>query len=273
MIRLSMSLEFISQQMISTHLELKKMKGHALWSMGSTVLQSIKKALCIVSKLLPCIVIIYKNCVVVGYASGKNKSFFMQHINNGMFALMTIEGGTLLVEDVSDDNNEILGATSEEGMPMIHDNVLIDNIRVPAADALSNDISFDDEVVVDSTALNTWDPFGGIAVPRGYTYIGKLAFICFGPASKLFASTLALGGQSERSAEEKKEGLMRAICKITKEQTDINWETGIDRGMTCRHKCNAHSWHRMRMMLSSNTETYEWSCLRSRSNQPRDLMN
>ncbi len=148
---------------------IKKMKGHALWSMGLTVLQSIKKALSIVPKLLPRIVIIDKNCGVVGYASGKNESLFMQHINNGMFALMKKEGGTLLVENASDGNDEILGATSEEGIPMMHDNALIDSIRVPAADALSNDISFDDEVVVDSMALNTWDPFVGIATPRGFT--------------------------------------------------------------------------------------------------------
>jgi hypothetical protein len=208
------------------------MKGRALWSMGLTVLRSIKKALSIVPKLLPCIIIIDNNCAVVGYASGKNESLFMQHINNGMFALMTKEGGTLLVEDASDDDNKILGATLEEGMPMMHNDVLIDSIRVPAAYALSNDTSFDDVVVVDSMALNTWVPFGGIAAPRGYTYIGKLAFICFGPASKFFASTPAMGGQSKRSAEEEKEGLMRAIHKITKEQTDINREIGINRGMT-----------------------------------------
>jgi hypothetical protein len=59
----------------------------------------------------------------------------------------------------------------------------------------------------------------------------SFAFICFGPVSEFFASTLAMGGQSKRSAEEKKEGLMRAICKITKEQTDINQEIGINRGM------------------------------------------
>ncbi len=199
-----------------------------------TVLQSIKKALSIVPKLSPCtIVIIDKNCAVVGYASGKNESLFMQHIDNGMFALMTKEGGTLLVEDASDDNNEILGVTLVvEGTPMMRDNALIYSIRVPAVDVLSNDTSFDNVVVVDSRALNTWDPFGSIAAPRGYTYIGKLAFICFGPASKFFASTLAMGGQSKRSAEEKKEGSMRAILEITKEKTDINQEIGIDRGMT-----------------------------------------
>jgi hypothetical protein len=183
---------------INTFAVNKKIKGRALWNMGLSVLQSIKKALSIGPKLLPRIVIIDKNCAVVGYASGKNESSFLQHIDNGMFALITKEGGSLLLEDTSDDNSEILGATSEEGMPMMHD------------DRYSIDSSSDDVVVVD------FDPFGGIAAPRGYTYIGKLAFICFGPASKFFASTLAMGGQSERSAEEKKEGSMRSIRKITK---------------------------------------------------------
>jgi hypothetical protein len=190
-------------------------------------------ALSIVPKLLPRIVLIDKNCAVVSYASGKNESVFMQHINKGMFALMAKDGNTLLVEgDASDDDDKILGSTSDEGMPMMHDDVLIDCMRVPAAKGLLNETSFDDVVVVDSTALNTWDPFGGIAAPSKYTYIGKLAFICFGSTSSFFASTLAMGGQSERSVEEKKEGLMRAMHKITKEQMDINREIGIDRGMT-----------------------------------------
>ncbi len=119
----------------------------------------------------------------------------MQHINNGMFALMAKDGNTLFVDgDTSDDNKEILGLTSEEGMPMMHDDALIDCMRVNAAKGLLNETSFDDVVVVDSMALNTWDPFGGIAAPSGYTYICKLAFICFGPTSKFFLSTLTMGG-------------------------------------------------------------------------------
>jgi hypothetical protein len=138
-----------------------------------------------------------------------------------MFALITKEGSSLLLEDTSDDDDKILGAISEEGMPMMHD------------DGYSIDSSSDNVVVVD------FDPFGGIAAPRGYTYIGKLAFICFGPASKFFASTLTMGGQSKRSAEEKQEGLMRSIRKITEAQNDINREIGIDRGMSmqARMKC------------------------------------
>ncbi len=93
----------------------KKIKGRALWAMGLTVHQSIKKALSIVPKLSPRIVLIDKNCVVVGYILGKNEHLFMQHINNGMFGLMAKDGNTLLVEgDASDDDDKILGSTSEE---------------------------------------------------------------------------------------------------------------------------------------------------------------
>ncbi len=86
----------------------KKNKGCALWNMGLSVLQSIKKALSIVSKLSPRIVNIDKNCAVVGYASRKNESSFLQHIDNGMFALITKEGGSLLLDDTSDDDDKIL---------------------------------------------------------------------------------------------------------------------------------------------------------------------
>jgi hypothetical protein len=151
---------------------------------------------------------------VVGYASRKNDSSFLQHVDDSMFALITKESGSLLLEDTSDDNGEIFGATSEEGMLMMHD------------DGISIDSSSDDVVVVD------FDPFGGIAALQGYTFIGKLAFICFGPVSKYFASTLAMGGQSKRSAEEKKEGSMRSIQKINKAQNDINRKIGMDRGMS-----------------------------------------
>jgi hypothetical protein len=124
--------------------------------MGLAVFRSTKKALSIVSKLLLRIAVINKNCAMVGYASGKNKSLIMQHINNGMFALMTKDSDTVLVEgDVSDDNVEVLGATSEEEMPLMHDNVLIDSIRVKMAEGLPNDTALDNVVVVDSMALDT----------------------------------------------------------------------------------------------------------------------
>ncbi len=65
----------------------KKVKGRQILAMGLTVLRSMKKALSMVPKLSPTIVLIDKNCAVLLYASGKNESSFMKLIDNGMYAL------------------------------------------------------------------------------------------------------------------------------------------------------------------------------------------
>jgi hypothetical protein len=83
--------------------------------------------------------------------------------------------------------------------------------------------------------LDSWDPFkhGGVIAPEGFTYIGKLSFICFGPTSKFFASTLAMGGgQSNRTVVEKKEGSRNAQRKVNTERANTDREVGNDRGMT-----------------------------------------
>jgi hypothetical protein len=152
----------------------KKVNGRALWAMGLTVLQSIKKALSIVPKLSPRIVSIDKNCAVVGYASGKNEQSFMQLVDNCMYAMSIGDHERIVdVSDGSDDDNERIGAVAVGG------------------DMLAKDDDCD--VVVDeptiSIELDSWDPYkrGGIVAPEGYTYIGKLSFICFGPTCKRLA--------------------------------------------------------------------------------------
>ncbi len=78
------------------------------------------------------------------------------------------------------------------------------------------------------------DPFqrGGVIAPEGFTYFGKLSFLCFGPTSKYFAATLAMGGQSNRTVEERKEGSKKAQRKVNTERANTDREVGIDRGMT-----------------------------------------
>jgi hypothetical protein len=70
----------------------KRVKGCQTWALGLTVMHSIKKALLMVPKLSPLIVIIDKNWAVLLYASGKNESSFMKLIDNGMYALMLSKG-------------------------------------------------------------------------------------------------------------------------------------------------------------------------------------
>ena len=189
----------------------KKVNGRALWAMGLTVLRSIKKALSIVPKLSPRIVMIDKNCAVIGYASRKNEQSFMQLVDNGMYA-MTIGDDEQIVDvsDGSDDDNERIGAVAVGGDMLAKD----DDCDVVA-----------DEPTISIELLDSWDPFqrGGYAAPEGYTYIGKISFICFGPTSKFFASTLAMGGQSDRTVEEIKERKVRGSLSVKLIQRELTW--------------------------------------------------
>ena len=107
--------------------------------------------------------------------------------------------------DESDDDDKVLGATKTD-------------------ESITGQTDFEDMEVEDPVGLDSWNPFKGIAAPKGYSYVGKLSFICFGPSSKFFASTLAMGGQANQTLEEKKEGSRKAQHKITKERTNNDRE-------------------------------------------------
>ena len=149
---------------------------------------------------------------------------------------------------LDEDNDEVLGATSAEGMPLTLNDALIQCVRKKTVEGLSlrpdspgqgevgevddedvevNDDEFDGE--------KRSDAFGGIIAPEGYVYTGKLVFICFGPTSKYFAGTL-MGGQADRTVEEKKEGSRKAQCKVTINHNNVDREVGFDRVLTMQSK-------------------------------------
>ena len=192
----------------------KKINERALWAMGLTVLQSIKKALSIVPKFSSRIVMIDKSCAVIGYASGQNEQSFMQLIDNGMFNMdeaIIVDGN-----DGSGNDNKVLGAVSDMGMSITREDT-------------PGDIPVEDNQI--ETTL--WDPFqhGGVIAPEGFTYFGKLSFLCFGPTSKFFASNLSMGGQSNCTVEERKEGSRKAQRKVNTKRANTDREVGIDRGI------------------------------------------
>ncbi len=131
----------------------KKVKGRQLWLMGLTVLRSIKKAISIVPKLVPSICSIDKNCAVIAHASGKNESSLMQFVNNGMFALSMNECGdtTMINNEIGsdEDNNEVLGATSAEGMPLTRDDASAEGMPLTSDDALIQRENIDAEAPVE----------------------------------------------------------------------------------------------------------------------------
>jgi hypothetical protein len=202
----------------------------------------MKKALSLVPKLSLRIVSIDKNCAVVGYASGKNEGSFLQYINTGMYSMSKTDADNILDLDGSDDDSKVLGAAK-------------------TAESLLARTDIEDMLKVDDPVrLDSWNPFKRIDAPEGYSYVGKLSFICFGPTSKYFASTLTMGGQSDRTLEEKKDGSRQVHCKITKERNNNDRDVGMNRGMTmqARMQCtfmaqnedDANQRHRdMRMMM------------------------
>ncbi len=193
----------------------KLMQGCAIWDMGLNVLRSMKKTLLLVRKLSPRIVSIDKNCAVVGYAPGKNEESFPEYINKGMYSMSKIDAGDILDLDGSNDDDEVLGAAE-------------------TAESLMSPTDIEDSIlkVDDPVGMDSWNPFKGKDAPEGYSYIGKLTFICFGPTPKYFASTMSMGGQSDRTLEEKKDGSRQAHRKITKERNNNDRDVGMDRGMT-----------------------------------------
>ena len=234
----------------------KKVKGRQLWLMGTTVMRSVKKAISIVPKLVPSICSIEKDLAVIMYASGKTESSLMQFVDNGMFSLSMNE--TIEYVDL-DDDNEVLGATSAKGMPLKReDDDAGENYDIEAGspdekeevdDVLDvmDDGEKDDnrekddfDVVDDDGEEDAFghkiDAFGRVIAPEGYCYVGKLVFICFGPTSKYFAGILAMGGQSDRTAEEKKKGSRKEQRKVNMDRNNMDIEVGFDRGLTMQLK-------------------------------------
>jgi hypothetical protein len=144
------------------------------------------------------------------------------------------------------DDNKVLGATSAEGMPLTRDDASAEGMPLTSDDALiqrknidaDTPVEDDNDVEVNDVEVDVEkrDAFGNVIAPEGYVYTGKLVFICFGPTSKYFAGTLAMGGQSDRTVEEKKEGSRKVQCKVTTDRNNVDREVGFDRGLTMQWK-------------------------------------
>ncbi len=148
--------------------------GRTIWAMANKVSLSLKKALSLVHTLSPKLVLIDSLCRVVGYASGKNKALFMQAIDCGMYLLDTNKK-----IGISSDDDEILWTSKETLADKSNVETYVDGL-------LDGDEDIDDSVhgcdSVDVDLSN--QPSEDNLVRNGYSYTGKLAFICFGRLCK-----------------------------------------------------------------------------------------
>jgi hypothetical protein len=158
----------------------------------------------------------------------------MQFVDNGMltFALSLNESGVINDIGSDKDDDEIIGATSADGMPLTRDDALIEHMSEVGLVLEDEYVDINNDEVENKRS----DAFGGIIASEGYVYTGKLVFICFGPTSKYFAGTLAMGGRADRTVEEKKEGSRKAQRKVTADRNNVDREVGFDRGLTMQSK-------------------------------------
>jgi hypothetical protein len=180
--------------------------------MADTVLASLKKALSLVPQLSPKIVNIDSTCRVVGYASGKNEQSFLQAIDKGMYEMDKSDRMGL-----SPDDDKRLGCLS--GDEDEDDDAGGSAVVEDAGGSAVVEISKDDDLT-------------GV----GYSYTGKLAFICFGPVSKFYSPILSTGGSMNLSIEERKKGSRSSIRKIQEEKATLERVTGHARGITQQNR-------------------------------------
>ena len=76
----------------------------------------------------------------------------------------------------------------------------------------------------------------GMIAPVGYSYTGKLAFICFDPVSKFYSPILSTGGSTNLSMIKRKKGSRASIHKIQEGKAAIEHITEIGQGVTQQNR-------------------------------------
>jgi hypothetical protein len=169
---------------------------------SGSVLATLKKALSLVPQLSPKLDTTDTTCRVVGYASRKNEQLFLQAIDKGMYEM---------------DKSDRMGLSPDDD----------DKLGF-----FGDDDNGDDSVVVVDVDLLMSILKDGVIAPVGYSYTGKLVFLCFGPVSKFYSPILSTGGSMNLSMEERKKGSRASIHKIQEEKATKEWVTGIGQGVT-----------------------------------------
>jgi hypothetical protein len=78
-------------EMLYTFSKNKQYTGRSIWALAMTVLCLLKKAVSLVPKLSPTIVVIDKSCIIILYGSGRIEASFHQYIDNGMYEMLKSE--------------------------------------------------------------------------------------------------------------------------------------------------------------------------------------
>jgi hypothetical protein len=197
--------------MLSTFSDGKFFIGRSLWGFGEEVMLSVKKAISLMPKLAPQICTINKNFAVISFASGKTEDNLFPMIDNGMYDMEVKEGGSAVVVDANEGGGNLQEQNERRGMDSGDD---------------------DGEDTQSAYNANKCDPFKGVIAPFGYSYDGKLAFICLGPTTQHFSKVISLGGSKFDDPVTKKKGSRAAMRKEEEKRNVLDRVVGIERGVS-----------------------------------------
>ena len=199
--------------MLSTFSDGKFFIGRSLWGFGEEVMLSVKKAISLMPKLAPQICSINKNFAVISFASGKTEDNLISMIDNGMYDMEVKDCRSAVVVDADKGGDEL----QEQNERLRMDSGVDDD----GEDTQSPD-----------NHANKCDPFKGVVAPFGYSYDGKLAFICLGPTTQHFSKVIRLGGSKLDDPVTKKKGSRAAMRKEEEKRNVVDRVVGIERGVS-----------------------------------------
>jgi hypothetical protein len=132
-------------------------------------------------------------------------------IDNGMYDMEVKEGGSAVVVDANEGGENLQEQNERRGMDSGDD---------------------DGEDTQSAYNANKCDPFKGVIAPFGYSYDGKLAFICLGPTTQHFSKVISLGGSKFDDPVTKKKGSRAAMRKEEEKRNVLDRVVGIERGVS-----------------------------------------
>lgn len=235
--------------------------GRALYDNASeTILCNCKKAMSLVSKLVPKVITLGEDNSVVGYASGETEEDFLCYINDGMYSLLNespIVDGSALV--VSLDDDEVM-TSFEDGEDNLGSSELL---RVLNGD---NDEEEDIEEIELSETVDAGEathtdkqfkPFGVVA-PTNYRFPGYFAFACFGPTRGVYF--LDLLNPSGNSVEQ---------LKVGKKTSRVDHREKEAKKLKCKREYSASRGIRMetKVQLASIAQSEESASMRQKESR------
>jgi hypothetical protein len=219
-----------------------RITGRALYQhANSVILANCKKAQSLVPKLVGKVCHLAPDGTICGYVSGNTEINFLEHINDGMFMLLSKKAvDTTGEEEAAGDANGGVTAVVSEEVDTHDDNASVNNPSNLTTGGIGEAVleGDDDEFhndAADMTSDNNWMPFGGKA-PPGYRFPGYCCYAAYGPHTSYFNKYINPKGHNETDKADKKKNGRSNFRANEAKKAKVERSYGTDRGMSMDNK-------------------------------------